>query len=252
MEYSSKDISAGLPPSLSLVGKNALVTGSSRGIGAQTALALAERGANVAIHYTSESSVSKAAEVASKIQALGRKTCLIRCDLEEPSCGTTIVPRALQGLETKTLDILINNAALRGPGNAEDGWDPATFDSVMRVNVRAPALMLAATLPHLSPKDNRIINISSVASRINFPGYGLYSASKGALDALTRTWAKEVAIKYHCTVNGVLVGPTATPDAPDSEARRGATEMMTAEKRFGTMQDVSDVVCWLASESSRW
>lgn len=252
MNHTPNDIPKGLPASLSLVGKNALVTGSSRGIGAQTAIALAERGANVAVHYTSESSASKASKVASQIQSLGRKTCVIRCDLEDPDCGQKIILEALQGLETTQLDILVNNAAIPCPHGAENPLDPAQFDHIMRINVRAPMLLLTAAIPHLSPTSNRIINISSIQSRINIPGFSLYSASKSALDSLTRTWAKEIALKHHCTVNGVLVGPTDAPDAPQSAARNRAREMPTAEKRLGTMEDVCEVVCWLASESSRW
>jgi 3-oxoacyl-[acyl-carrier protein] reductase len=261
MEYTDKDfkpedISASLPASLSLVGKNAIVTGSSRGIGAQIAIALAERGANVALNYTSESSKAKAEDIASKIKLLGRKTCVIHCDLEDADCGKTIVSQALEGLETKTLHILVNNAALSGMGKAEDGIDLAYFDRVMRVNTRAPAQMLAATLPHfdttIAGNPNRVINISSIAGRICIPGAALYAASKAAMDALTRTWAKEIGRKYKCTVNGVLVGPTTTPDAPLSEARKAAMRLITAEERFGSMNDVSDVVCWLASDASRW
>ena len=124
--------------------------------------------------------------------------------------------------------------------------------SLFRVNVRAPALIVQASLPHFSPSGNRIINISSIASRVNFPTYQLYSASKAALDSLTRTWAKELAIKYKTTVNGVLVGPTVTPSAPESAARETAKAMATAESRLGTMDDVAEIVAWLASDSSRW
>lgn len=72
------------------------------------------------------------------------------------------------------------------------------------------------------------------------------------MDSLTRTWAKELGVKYHCTVNGVLVGPTATPDAPDSEARETVKKQATAAHRLGTMEDVAEIVAWLACEGSRW
>lgn len=87
---------------------------------------------------------------------------------------------------------------------------------------------------------------------MNFPKYSLYSATKAATDSLTRTWAKELAAKYRCTVNGILVGPTATPDAPDSVTRNGAKAMTTAEKRLGTMDDIAEIVAFVASEGSRW
>lgn len=93
---------------------------------------------------------------------------------------------------------------------------------------------------------------SSIGSRLNFPGYGVYAASKAALESLTRTWARELGVKYHLTCNAVLVGPTATPDAPDSEARSAAKGLATAERRLGTPRDVADVVTWLSGEGSRW
>lgn len=251
-----KDISTGLPPSLSLVGKTAIVTGSARGIGSAIALSLASRGANIAITYTSDSSTVKAQEIADKAVALGRKATLIKCDLAREDCGTVVVNEALKGLGVQKIDILINNAALPNPGgphSVEDGFSPADFDTLFHVNVRAPALLLQALLPHLVEKGGRIINITSLAARANYPNYQLYAASKGALDSLTRSWAKEIPLKYGgCTVNSVIVGPTATADAPDSPARQGAKALMTVEKRLGRMDDVAEVVGFLASEGSRW
>lgn len=254
MDYTPQDLSGNLPSSLSLLGKHTIVTGSSRGIGAHTAIALAERGANVAIHYTSESSASKAEAIATKIRSLGRKTCIIHCDLEDPDCGHIIVSQALEGLETRTVDILVNNAAVPGVHKADEQLDPDTFDRIMRVNVRGPMLLVAAILPYFAQRGNRIINIGSIQSRMNLPGLGPYSMSKSALDSLTRTWARELGVKYRCTVNGVLVGPTET-DAwagASEERRKGAISLLTAEKRMGEVEDVSDVVCWLASEGGRW
>lgn len=97
-----------------------------------------------------------------------------------------------------------------------------------------------------------ILFSSSIGSRLNFPGYGVYAASKAALESLTRTWARELGVKYHLTCNAILVGPTATPDAPDSEARTSAKGLATAERRLGTPRDVADVVTWLSGEGSRW
>jgi 3-oxoacyl-[acyl-carrier protein] reductase len=93
---------------------------------------------------------------------------------------------------------------------------------------------------------------SSVGSRLNPPGFALYSASKAALESLTRTWAKELAAKYRLTCNSVMVGPTATPDAPASEARNEAKKLATAEHRLGVVDDISEIVAFLAGEGSRW
>jgi NAD(P)-dependent dehydrogenase (short-subunit alcohol dehydrogenase family) len=124
-----KDYSTSLPPSLSLTGKSAIITGSSRGIGSAIALTLASRGANIALTYTSDSSTIKAEEIASQIRALGRKVCIIQCDLEREDCGEAIVREALEGLETKTIEILVNNAAIAPPATSvSDGSKIEDFD----------------------------------------------------------------------------------------------------------------------------
>jgi len=122
------DMSLSLPPSLSLASKSAIVTGSSRGIGTAIALTLASRGANIAITYTSSSSTAKAQEMALQIRNLGRKVCIIQCDLEDENCGDIIIEKALEGLGVKEIDILVNNAALGFSGAVEDGIKPEEFD----------------------------------------------------------------------------------------------------------------------------
>ena len=157
-----KDVSAGLPPSLSLVGKAAIVTGASRGIGSAIALVLASRGANIAITYTSDSSTAKAENIAAKIRALGRKVTIIKCDVAHEDCGQEIVKEALIGLGADKVDILINNAAVANPGGPKsvaDGFTAKGFDNIFQVNVRAPALIVQALLPHLPEKGGRIINM---------------------------------------------------------------------------------------------
>lgn len=157
-----KDVSSGLPPSVSLVGKTAIVTGASRGIGSAIALMLASRGADVAITYTSDSSTLKAKSVAEKIKALGRKVTIIKCDVANEDCGKVIVKEALEGLGVQKIDILVNNAAVSNPGgpkSVEDGFTGAEFDNLFWINVRAPMLILQALLLHLTEKGGRIINM---------------------------------------------------------------------------------------------
>jgi NAD(P)-dependent dehydrogenase (short-subunit alcohol dehydrogenase family) len=91
------DVSAGLPPSLSLLGKSAIIAGASRGIGSAVALSLASRGANIAITYASDSSTSKAENIAAKVRALGREAIIIKCDVAREDCGKVIVQQALRG-----------------------------------------------------------------------------------------------------------------------------------------------------------
>lgn len=158
---SKVDLAEVLPPTLSLKGYSAIVTGSSRGIGVAIAVKLAERGANIAVHYSgSPSSKAKAEKTAEQVKSHGRKACVIQCDLEDPACGDKIVKAALDGLGVQKIQILVNNAALPGKIAADEKLDLAEFDRVFRVNVRAPASIVEAILPYFDPNGaNRIINM---------------------------------------------------------------------------------------------
>ena len=131
------------------------------------AVLLASRGANVALTYTSESSAGKVKLIASKIEALGRRATIIKCDLASEQCGDTIVTTALSGLQSNSIDILVNNAAVPNPGGprtVEEGFSSADFNGLFDVNVRAPALLVQATLPHLPEHGGRIINMFVLGS----------------------------------------------------------------------------------------
>ncbi len=147
-----------LPPSLSLAGKAAIVTGSSRGIGRGLALVLAQRGAVVAITYTSDSSTAQAESLATEINALTR-ACIIKADLASIDCGPEIIQGALQGLGVAKIDILVNNAAVGPPPLPATDFDSKEYDSTMKINLRAPMLLVKELLPVLSEKDGRIINM---------------------------------------------------------------------------------------------
>lgn len=129
-----------------------------------------------------------------------------------------------------------------------------THHRIFHTNVLGPHLVVRAVLPHLNPHgSNRLISISSVNARIHAPRWAFYSASKNALESLTRNWAKELAAKYRLTANSVVVGPTETERAAtDPRGRAVAASLATADKRIATKEDVADVVSWLAGEESRW
>lgn len=150
--------SHGLPPSLSLTGKSAIVTGSSRGIGRGIALLLAQRGAAVAITYTSDDSTPKAESLAAEINALTR-ACIIKADLAHLDCGPEIIQGALRGLGVAKIDILVNNAAVGPPPFPATAFDAKEYDVSMNINVRAPMLLVKELLPVLSEKDGRIVNM---------------------------------------------------------------------------------------------
>lgn len=149
-----------LPKELSLEGKVAIVTGSSRSIGAHLAKVLSERGAKVAICYTSNSSTDQAQSLADELNTeRPGHACIVKADLADPDCGKALVQGCLQGFGTNTIDILVNNAAVSpGPLPATE-FDNEEFTDAFNINVKAPMLIVKELLPHLAKKDGRIINM---------------------------------------------------------------------------------------------
>ncbi|KAL1715606.1 hypothetical protein EV715DRAFT_207160 [Schizophyllum commune] len=237
----------------SLAGKVAIVTGSSRGIGEEIAYELAKNGAKVMITYTSQSSAPRAEAIVARIAELdnGAAAATVRADLRLPESPAIIIRATLAAFSVPGIDILVNNAGV-DIVRPLLGSTIADYEHVMDVNVRAVIFMTEAAIPYLRAPA-RIINISSVAGRRGYPGYTLYSASKGALEAFTRACAAELGSAGH-SVNAVAPGPVLS-DMFDSipkefvEAQKQRTAM---QNRIGTTQDVAPIVAWLAQENSRW
>ncbi|OJJ35408.1 hypothetical protein ASPWEDRAFT_155162 [Aspergillus wentii DTO 134E9] len=234
----------------SLQDKVAIVTGSSRGIGAGIAYELARRGAKVAITYTTSNSTKQAHHLIQQIQSLSTSAIAIKADLRNPSSATQIVHETTHAFGPH-IDILVNNAAVELVKPIPD-IEGSDFDYVFELNVRAPALMVQAVLPYLRAP-GRIINIGSVAARCGFARMSVYCASKAALEGLTRSWAAELGMAGH-TVNQVNPGPTATEMLENIPGE--IVDMQKAqtpvERRIGRVDDVAQVVGWLGSEESRW
>ncbi|KAH8624696.1 dehydrogenase with different specificitie [Alternaria alternata] len=237
---------------LTLQGKVAIVTGASRGIGAGIALELARRGANVALVYTSPNSEEKAKKIASDISGLGNgsKAHIIRADLKEFEASTTVVASTREAFGDK-IDILINNAGVLwanpiGETTLED------YTGMFDINVRAPLFLTKAVVPHLR-KPGRIINISSVGSRAGPPNLSIYAASKAAVEGLTRSLAHELGDEGH-TVNCVSPGSVESDmlETLPEESRDYVLKGTAVEHRVGTADDIAQVVCWIASEDSKW
>jgi NAD(P)-dependent dehydrogenase (short-subunit alcohol dehydrogenase family) len=228
-----------------LTGKRALVTGGSRGIGAGIALALAEKGADVAITY--ERSADRAAEVVRAIEAQGRRGFAIQADSADPEAVKRSVDEAVAALGG--LDILVNNAAIARYGNvAEVGL--ADIDALLDVNVRAPILAAQAAIPHLGA-GGRIISIGScLAERVPFGGSTLYSLTKSALLAFTRGLSRELG-PQDITVNLVQPGPIDTDMNPADGAQAETIRGLTSLGRYGTPADVAAAVTFLASPAAR-
>jgi 3-oxoacyl-[acyl-carrier protein] reductase len=231
-----------------LSGRTALVTGASRGIGRAIAGRLAADGARVAVHYGS--SGSAADRVVADIERAGGSAFALQADLGEPDAAEKITGRLAEGLSGAPLDILVNNAAVFG-GTLEKA-DRAEFDRLFAVNVRAPFFLVQALLPQFGA-NARVVNISSGVTWMAIPQV-VYSMTKGAVDVMTRTLAKELGPRG-MTVNAVSPGITETDMNPwldaDAEATAGAVSM-TALGRNGVPADIADAVAFFASDDARW
>ncbi|KAI9170722.1 Dehydrogenase OXI1 [Paramyrothecium foliicola] len=232
--------------------KVAIVTGASRGLGFSFALELARRGAKVAATYTSSGSETLVQELAEKIASLGNSSqCIgIKADLRDASSAEEIVRQTVAAFGS-SIDILVNNAGAELVKPFTD-VTPEDFDSIYHLNVRAPLLLTQAVRPHLRTP-GRIINIGSVGGRRGFRNLSMYCSSKAALEGLTRCLATELGGEGH-TVNTVNPGPVQS-DMLDNIPREiiDIQKKQTAlQNRLGTMDDVAQIVAWLASEESRW
>lgn len=224
----------------------AWVTGSSKGIGRATAIALAEHGCNVAVHYNS--SDDEAREVAERIESHGGDALLVKGDVTNPE----EVRRMVGEVEDHfgRLDILVNNAGsmverLTLTEMTEDVWD-----RVMAVNLKSVYLCSQAVLPVMKRQGGgRIINITSVAARNGgSPNSVAYATAKGGVSTLTRAMAKEL-VSDGILVNGVAPGRIDTPfhDEFTTDEKRAEGAKSIPLKREGTPEEVAGVVVFLAS-----
>jgi 3-oxoacyl-[acyl-carrier protein] reductase len=224
-----------------LAGKTALVTGGSRGIGAEIVRRLATEGADVG--FTWRTGNAEADEVAEHVRTVGGRALTVRADLAEPSAAPLVV-EAVVG-EFGRLDILVNNAGVTQWG-ALTQTRLADFDHGIAVNARAPYLMMQAAAGALSD-GGRIVNISSGVTGTAPPGTSLYSGAKAFLDQVTRVAAAEFAGRG-ITVNAVAPGTTATgPFTHMSAEQRAAAGSAFALGRIGEPADVAGLVAFLAS-----
>ncbi|CBF82269.1 hypothetical protein AN9232.2 [Aspergillus nidulans FGSC A4] len=245
----------------SLARKTAIVTGGSRGIGRAIAIHLTCKGlSKLAITYISNLAAAESTLDECRKNGLGMGIA-IKADLLDPNIGHGLVQQALAGLETPTIDILVNNAAYLDPSEAASVEELTlpVFQKVMQANAFAPISIISATMPHLPVSGGRVINISSAAAKLANPGPVMtYGASKAALDSFTRSLAAEFATDKAATFNTVCVGPTVTdgfhvvgklyPEGFMEELAKA----FTAAQRVGMPQDIAFIVGFLAGEEARW
>lgn len=202
--------------------------------------------------YTSATSEELAKKIVSDIKALknGSDATIVEADLATVEAPEEIVQATLKTFGDK-IDILVNNAGVL-MARAITDTTPEDYAKIFDVNVRAPLLMTKAVVPHLRAP-GRIINISSVGSKIGPPKMALYAGSKAAIEGITRSLAQELGDAGH-TVNAVSPGPTESEMLDDIPKDIVETQLKTTavEHRVGTVDDIARIVAWLASEDARW
>ena len=233
-----------------LTNKVAIVTGASKGIGASIALHLAAEGATVIVNYSS--SKKEADHIVDEIVNKGGKAMAVH--------GNVAVPSDIQQLVSETvkavgqIDILINNAGVYEFKSVEE-ITPEHFHKMFDVNVLGLLLMTREVLKHFNPAGGCIVNISSLASTLTPPNTSVYSATKAAVDAITKSLAKELAVRK-IRVNSVNPGIIET----EGVHALGVTEDEVWKKmireiplgRIGQPDDIARMVVFLASDDAAW
>jgi 3-oxoacyl-[acyl-carrier protein] reductase len=230
---------------LALLGKVALVTGGSRGIGAAICIHLARAGATVLVNYASSENAARA--VAEQIKHAGGDAHALKGNVSD-SHQVEALFKQIDKSHGGRLDILVNNAGVYLPAALGDSSE-ADFDKTFDVNVKSMFLVTKQALDRL-PDGGRVINIGSiVGERVPFPGASVYAASKFAVTGFTRAWARELAPRQ-ITVNDVQPGPIDTDMNPADAAKNPAADFLRSAiplGRYGTADEVAALVAFLAS-----
>jgi 3-oxoacyl-[acyl-carrier protein] reductase len=238
-----------------LQGKTALVTGASRGIGRATALALAEAGAQVLVHYGR--SAQEAESIVSEIQTKGGRAHAISADLGTPN-GAELLAQQVRSIVGDRLDVLVLNAGISKSARIAD-YTVEDFDNLFATNVRGPFFLVQQLLAVLGEGSNIVVISSAVARTVvgkpglENPSILAYASTKGALETLVKNWAAILGprgIRVNAVAPGVI--DTDMSSFTKTEAGREVTLGMQALKRLGKPEDIADVVAFVASDGARW
>jgi 3-oxoacyl-[acyl-carrier protein] reductase len=227
--------------------KVAIVTGASRGIGAAVAERLARDGFTVVVNYSGDAAPAEA--VARKIEDKGGRALSAKADVSDPEA----VRRMFDAAETAFggIDVLVNNAGIMLLSNIADTGD-LTFEREINVNLKGTFNTLREAARRLRD-GGRIVNFSSSVTSLLQPTYGVYAATKAAVEAMTSILAKELRGR-NITVNAIAPGPTATKlflDGKPQEVIDRLSKLAPLE-RLGQPQDIADAVAFLAGPDGAW
>jgi len=227
-------------------GQVAIVTGAGRGIGAGSALVLAECGADIVLAARTQTQLD---EVAAQVEALGRKAITVACDLSDLDAVGRLAEVAKA--ELGRIDVLVNNVGGTMPRPLMD-TSPRFLEEAFHFNVATAHALVRASVPTMLETDGgAIVNIASVIGRVAGRGYVGYGTAKGALIHYTKLISKDLAPRIR--VNAVGVGSTATSalDIVTSTPELKETmESMTPMRRLGTVEDIATAVAYLATPAA--
>jgi len=231
---------------ISLKGKTALVTGASRGIGRAIAIALAGAGADIIFTYNS--SPNDAEKTTAAIVANGQKAQAKKVDISDEKAITSLFKEFDES--NIAIDILVNNAGIIMEKSTVES-SASDFDHVIGINLRGTFLTGREALKRMvHGRGGRVINISSDLGFLGRESFALYAASKGAINALTKSWALEYA--PHILVNGIAPGPVDTDmlDLKNMTPEWREKEEQIPMERIGQPEEISGMAVYLASEYS--
>jgi 3-oxoacyl-[acyl-carrier protein] reductase len=230
-----------------LTNKVILVTGASRGIGASVAKKIASQGAKVIVNYAG--SQADAEQTVQAIKANGGDAIALRADVSKAADVTTLFDAAIA--HYGKIDVLINNAGIMITKLLKDTTDE-DFTRQFEINVRGTFNTMREAATKLA-QNGTIINFSSTLTRVMVPTYASYVATKGAVEQLTRVFAKEMGNRG-ITVNAVLPGPTNTELYTKGKSQETIDRQaaLNAFNRIGEPDEIASVVAFLASDDAKW
>lgn len=235
--------------------KIALITGGSRGLGKNTALAMAKQGIDVVLTYQSKQAAAQA--VVDEIVALGRKAVALQLDVAHVKTFDTFAQTLKQALQThfqaEKFDYLVNNAGTGLTAPFAETTEQI-FDDMVNIHLKSTFFVTQKLLPLIND-GGRIINISSGLARFTLPGYSAYAAMKGGIEVLTRYMAKELGARQ-IAVNTVAPGAIETDFGQglvrDNKEVNAYIAGQTALGRVGVPDDIGPMIASLLSENNRW
>jgi 3-oxoacyl-[acyl-carrier protein] reductase len=231
-----------------LSGKSAVVTGASRGIGRAAALALAQGGARVLVHYGR--GATEAQRVADEIRSAGGRAETIGADLAAPN-GPHELAGKIRAILGERLDILVANAGISKGATIEE-TTVEDFDSLFAINVRAPYFLVQQLLPMLG-EGSSIVFTSSVVAHAAIGTLSAYAATKGAIDTLVKHFAASLGprgIRVNAVAPGVV--ETDMSNFTKTQAGRDVAIGIQALKRIAQPDDIAGAIAFLASDEARW